>query len=210
MRGRYPDYDVLATTTHWDAKTRGVVLDRVANVPPIRFFTETGGADAESVLRRRDRPGLQSRASRCSRWSTRSSTPGSLDGFRHHDMPADPETWRQVAANLDESAREHGCERGVRRRQLRELQHEIVAAVLRRRARLGAARHEGVGGGDARRARRVLLPPLGVERDRVRRPRLPTRVRAARRRAARALGGAPRVRGRGGWARSDVRERGLE
>ena len=38
MVGRYPDYDVLAQTGHWDEVTRRVVLDRVENVPPIRFF----------------------------------------------------------------------------------------------------------------------------------------------------------------------------
>ena len=34
MRGRYPHFDVLATTEHWDAHTREVVLGRVASVPP--------------------------------------------------------------------------------------------------------------------------------------------------------------------------------
>jgi hypothetical protein len=40
MRGRYPDHDVLAFARHWDRLTRGVVLERVANVPPIRFFDD--------------------------------------------------------------------------------------------------------------------------------------------------------------------------
>jgi hypothetical protein len=39
MVGRYPHYDVLTQVDHWDDVTRRVVLDRVANVPPIRFFT---------------------------------------------------------------------------------------------------------------------------------------------------------------------------
>ena len=39
--GRYPDYDVLSQVGHWDDVTRRVVEDRVQNVPPIRFFTET-------------------------------------------------------------------------------------------------------------------------------------------------------------------------
>src|SRR5438067_6391126 len=38
MRGRYPDHDVLADTDHWDPVTRRLVLERVANVPEIRFF----------------------------------------------------------------------------------------------------------------------------------------------------------------------------
>ena len=39
MHGRYPDYDVLEQAEHWDRVTRKMVLDRVENVPPIRFFT---------------------------------------------------------------------------------------------------------------------------------------------------------------------------
>ena len=38
MHGRYPDFDVLEQAAHWDEVTRKVVLDRVENVPPIRFF----------------------------------------------------------------------------------------------------------------------------------------------------------------------------
>jgi len=40
MRGRYPDYDVLSETSHWDEATRSVVLARVADVPALRFFSE--------------------------------------------------------------------------------------------------------------------------------------------------------------------------
>ena len=50
---------------------------------------------------------------------------GRLDGFRYHDMPPDPETWRRVAANLDASARQAGCEQGFAAAGS-ELQHEIV------------------------------------------------------------------------------------
>jgi hypothetical protein len=120
MRGRYPDYDVLAAAPHWDAKTRAVVLDRVANVPPIRSFTEqeartlrafcdvVTGQDADPRI-----PVLEMVDAKLHA--------GQLDGFRHHDMPQDPETWRRVAANLDQSAGEDGfaCASS-------ELQHEIV------------------------------------------------------------------------------------
>ena len=120
MRGRYPDYDVLAAAPHWDAKTRAVVLERVANVPPIRFFTEreartlrafcdvVTGQDADPRI-----PVLEMVDAKLHA--------GQLDGFRHHDMPQDPETWRQVAANLDQSAGEDGFAGASS-----ELQHEIV------------------------------------------------------------------------------------
>jgi hypothetical protein len=111
MRGRYPDYDVLSAASHWDPLTRVVVFDRVANVPPVRFFTE---CEAETLR------------AFCDTVTGQDSDPripvlemvdaklhaGHLDGFRHHDMPADPETWRQVAALLDRSARENCSDDG--------------------------------------------------------------------------------------------------
>jgi hypothetical protein len=124
MRGRYPDYDVLTAATHWDILTRRTVLDRVANVPPIRFFTEreavslkafcdvVTGQDSEPRIPVLEMVDAKLHAAQ-------------LDGFRHHDMPPDPETWRQVAANLDQSAREHGCEDGFAAAGS-ERQHEIV------------------------------------------------------------------------------------
>jgi Gluconate 2-dehydrogenase subunit 3 len=39
MRGRYPNYNVLEQAGHWDEVTRRLVLDRVENVPSVRFFT---------------------------------------------------------------------------------------------------------------------------------------------------------------------------
>lgn len=124
MRGRYPDHDVLAAAAHWDPLTRGVVLDRVANVPPIRFFTEreartlrafcdvVTGQDSEPRI-----PVLELVDAKLHG--------GHLDGFRHHDMPSDPETWREVAAGLDQSARERGHEDGFAAAGS-ECRHEIV------------------------------------------------------------------------------------
>jgi hypothetical protein len=124
MRGRYPDYDVLASASHWDPLTRRVVLDRVANVPPIRYFTEqetqTLRAFCDVVTGQDSEPRIPLLAMVDAKLHA-----GELDGFRHHDMPPDPETWRQVAANLDQSAREHGCEEGFAAASS-ECQHEIV------------------------------------------------------------------------------------
>ena len=126
MRGRYPDYDVLRGADHWDPLTRRVVFERVANVPRIRFFT----ADEERTLR-----------AFCDVVTGQDSDPripvlemidaklygGQLDGYRYEDMPADPETWQQVAANLDEVAREHGSTTGFDGAGT-TAQHEIVEA----------------------------------------------------------------------------------
>src|SRR5579859_6397536 len=54
MHGRYPDYNVLDEADHWDQVTRRVVLERVEQVPQLRFFTadevRTLGAFCDSVL----------------------------------------------------------------------------------------------------------------------------------------------------------------
>lgn len=124
MRGRYPDYDVLATAMHWDAKTRALVLSRIANVPSIRFFSErevpTLRAFCDTVMGQDSEPRIP-----VLEMVDEKLYEGRLDGFRHHDMPQDPETWRRVAAGLDQSARAGGSEDGFATASV-ELQHEIV------------------------------------------------------------------------------------
>src|SRR5579859_5424019 len=44
MHGRYPDWNVLDEADHWDEVTRRVVMERVENVPDIRFFTREEAA----------------------------------------------------------------------------------------------------------------------------------------------------------------------
>ena len=124
MRGRYPDYDVLAAAEHWDPLTRRVVLDRVRETPPIRFFSDqevralrafcdvVTGQDCEPRI-----PVLEMVDAKLHT--------GQLDGYRHHDMPPDPDTWRRVAAGLDQCARDAGSEGGFADAGS-ERQHEIV------------------------------------------------------------------------------------
>jgi hypothetical protein len=124
MHGRYPDYDVLATIDHWDAHTRRVVLDRVGNVPEIKFFTgseiPTLRAFCDVVMGQDSEPRIPVLEMVDAKLDA-----GRLDGFRYDDMPSDPETWRRVATNLDGTAREAGCEDGFAGASS-ELQHEIV------------------------------------------------------------------------------------
>lgn len=108
MHGRYPDYDVLATTGHWDDLTREVVLRRVEKLPPIRFFDEaearTLGAFCDVVMAQDDEPRIPVLEMVDEKLHERR-----LDGFRHHDMPPDPGTWREVARMLDAAAVERGA-----------------------------------------------------------------------------------------------------
>src|SRR5207237_652295 len=49
MVGRYPDFDVLEGADHWDEVTRKMILDRVRNVPPIRFFDNREAATLNAL-----------------------------------------------------------------------------------------------------------------------------------------------------------------
>jgi hypothetical protein len=102
--GRYPDFDVLEQSGNWDEVTRGVVLDRVERIPPIRFFDEreaaTLGAFCDTVLAQHDAPRIPVLAMVDEKLYL-----NRLDGYRHTDMPPDPQTWRQVARCLDAEAR---------------------------------------------------------------------------------------------------------
>jgi hypothetical protein len=124
MLGRYPDYDVLESAPHWDRHTREVVLERVANVPEIRFFEEPEvlalRAFCDVVLAQDCEPRIP-----VLEMVDAKMYEGRLDGFRFEDMPPDPETWRQVAAELDRSAGQEGCEDGFAAASS-ELQHQLV------------------------------------------------------------------------------------
>jgi hypothetical protein len=108
-RGRYPDFDVLSQADHWDEVTRRVVLDRVERVPPIRFFDQaeaaTLGAFCDTVLAQHEEPRVPVLA-----MVDEKLFQNRLDGFRHHDMPSDQQTWREVARCLDQEARALGAD----------------------------------------------------------------------------------------------------
>jgi gluconate 2-dehydrogenase subunit 3-like protein len=100
MHGRYPDYDVLANAGKWDEVTREVVLARVNDVPPVRFFSETEARTAAAFC---DVVLAQDREPRIPVMPMVDAKlfEGELDGFRYDDMPEDPETWRRVLAALE-------------------------------------------------------------------------------------------------------------
>jgi hypothetical protein len=124
MRGRYPDYDVLAENSHWDEATRRVVLDRVERVPPIRFFDEaeaaTLGAFCDLVLAQDSEPRIPVLAMVDEKLFERRG-----EGYRHADMPSDQDTWREVARMLDAAAAAAGAESFAAAE--REAQLRIVA-----------------------------------------------------------------------------------
>ena len=103
MHGRYPDYDVLEQTGHWDDATREVVLARVRRVPPIRFFTSeevpTVRAFCDTVLAQDGEPRIPVLELIDAKLHARR-----LDGWRYAGMPDHAEVFRVMAAGLDEAA----------------------------------------------------------------------------------------------------------
>jgi hypothetical protein len=108
MIGRYPDFDVLEQSGHWDAPTRDVVLGRVAEPGPLRFFDEEAAvtlrAFCDTVTAQDEPPRIP-----VLEQVDANLADGRLPGFRYADMPDDGDTWRLAARGLDEAARAHGA-----------------------------------------------------------------------------------------------------
>jgi len=108
MHGRYPDYNVLDEVDHWDPVTRDVVLQRIEQVPPIRFFTAaeaiTLGSFCDVVMAQDAEPKIP-----VLNFVDAKLWAGQLDGFRFAGLPDDRETWRRAAIGLDAAAKQHGA-----------------------------------------------------------------------------------------------------
>ncbi|MBV9499056.1 MAG: gluconate 2-dehydrogenase subunit 3 family protein [Acidobacteriaceae bacterium] len=111
--GYYPGFSTLSQQKFWDAKTREVVLDRVNNVPPVRFFSPEEArlleAICDRVLPQDDRdeahkipivPLIDKRLYE-----------NSHDGYRYVDMPPDREAFRLGLRGIEEIA-QHQYGRG--------------------------------------------------------------------------------------------------
>jgi hypothetical protein len=107
-RSRYPDYDILEEAGHWDEATRKVVLARVHDVPPVRFFDAreeaTLRAFCDCVTAQDDEPRIPVLEMVDAKLHA-----GRLDGFQHADMPDDRDVWRRAARGLDDVARARGA-----------------------------------------------------------------------------------------------------
>ena len=124
-RSRYPDHDVLAEAGHWDEATRKVVLARVHDVPPVRFFDAreeaTLRAFCDCVTAQDEEPRVP-----VLEMVDQKLHAGRLDGFQHADMPDDRDVWRRAARGLDDVARARGADDFAAAGE--EVKLEIVAA----------------------------------------------------------------------------------
>jgi hypothetical protein len=102
---RFPGFNVLGQTSHWDPVTAGVVLNRVGRPPDIRFFTPAEEATAtalcERLLGQDDQPKVAVVPMIDARLAERET-----DGWRYDDMPEDGQAWRDTLRFLDEDSRD--------------------------------------------------------------------------------------------------------
>ena len=109
--GYYPGFSTLAQKQFWDKKTRQVVLDRVENIPPIRFFTPAEAALLQAICDRVLPQVDRDEAHRIPlvNYIDARLFSGRIDGYRYEDMPPDREAHRLGLAAIDELSRSaHG------------------------------------------------------------------------------------------------------
>lgn len=101
--GYYPGFSTLSQQAFWDEATRRVVLDRVNNVPPIRFFMPdelpTMQAVCDRILPQDDRDAAHKIA--VANYIDDHLYHNRIDGYRYEDMPPDREAHRRGLAVIN-------------------------------------------------------------------------------------------------------------
>ncbi len=94
--GYYPHYSTLSQQSFWDEATRRVVLNRVHNVPPIRFFSSDEArlmqAICDRLLPQDDRD--EEHKIPIVNYIDERLQSGRIDGYRFEGMPSDAEAHR--------------------------------------------------------------------------------------------------------------------
>ncbi|MEO7038555.1 MAG: gluconate 2-dehydrogenase subunit 3 family protein [Candidatus Elarobacter sp.] len=101
--GYYPGFSTLDQQKFWDAKTREVVLDRVNNIPAIRFFSTEQARLLEVICARvipQDDRDDAHKIPIVPQIDNRLYT-DSGDGYRYEDMPPDREAYRLGLAAIE-------------------------------------------------------------------------------------------------------------
>lgn len=109
--GYYPGYKTLSQQKFWDAATRKVILDRVNNLPPIRFFSAEEASLMNAVcdhLLPQDDRDLEHRIPIVPYIDQRLHE-GKLDGYRYESMPPDRDAYQLGLKAIQQIAQQlHG------------------------------------------------------------------------------------------------------
>ena len=126
--GRYPGFDTLAQSQHWDAATTGVVTPRIGIPADLRFFTPLEEASAcaltDQLLGQHEDPRVP-----VVRMIDARLAEGQGDGWHHVHMPPDAQAWRDSLAGIDADSRNAfgadfaDCRGGDQSAVLRAVQH---------------------------------------------------------------------------------------
>ncbi len=106
--GYYPGFSTLSQQDFWDEATRKVVLDRVNNVPPIRYFTPEEAylmqAVCDRLLPQDDRD--EAHKIPMVNYIDERLYERRIDGYRFEDMPPDHEAHRLGLQAIEQMAKE--------------------------------------------------------------------------------------------------------
>jgi hypothetical protein len=106
--GYYAGYNTLAQKKNWEKATRTVVIERVENIPTVRFFSQQEaallGAVIDRVLPQDDR--AEGRTIPILSVLDERLYKNSLNGFRYEDMPPDQEAYKLAIKAIGEMAEE--------------------------------------------------------------------------------------------------------
>ncbi len=104
--GYYPDYHVLEQQNFWDEATRKIVLERVNEVPPIRFFSPAEAllmkAICDRILPQDDRD--EEHKVPVVNFIDKKLYNREINGYRYEDMPPDHEAHRLGLQAIEEIA----------------------------------------------------------------------------------------------------------
>lgn len=107
--GRFPGFEVMAQSKHWDAATTSVVVSRLGMPPDIRYFCAaeeaTASALCDQLLDQREPPRVPVVNMVDARLAEQQT-----DGWHYEGMAPDGQSWRDSLAALDRDAMERsGC-----------------------------------------------------------------------------------------------------
>jgi hypothetical protein len=100
---RFPGFDVIAQSRHWDRVTAGVVLERLSPITQLAFFTEAEASVARPLLNLLTGQDGEPRIPVLELVDTRLAR-GETDGWHYDDLPEDTDAWRQTLAWLEQDA----------------------------------------------------------------------------------------------------------
>ena len=190
--GRFPDFDVMTQSRHWDATTRAVVESRLGRPPGVRFFSEPEEAAATALFNQLLDQRAEPRVDIVQMVDARLAEQ-QTDGWRYDTMPPDGQAWRESLAALDADAQE------AHQQTFAACEWNEQSALVQRIQDLGSDKWHGMVAAHVwslwtpLRLRRLLRASVGVERDRLRRPGLSAGLQEPRRRQVGTVRGSRRA-----------------